>query len=122
MKCLPILLLIATPALADLQVNESPQQERYDSGNIYSISEATGLPELLKYTGNATGELTNINGSIKTITGGWGNITGVVDAANQANNQFSNVVNRGMQVEGATRSIGNHIYNMFRLHGTAATQ
>lgn len=125
MKYFPLLLVLANPVWADLQEASEPlpvTPERYDSGNIYGISEATGLPELLKYTGNATGELTNINGSIKTITGGWGNITGVVDAANQANNQFANVVNRGMNIEGATRSIGNHVSNMFRLPGTPPNQ
>lgn len=125
MKYLPILLLMSTPVCADLEVWEEPRpvsQERYDSGNIYGISEATGLPELLKYTGNATGELTNINGSIKTITGGVANINGAVNAANEVNNQFSNVVNRGMNIEGATRSMGNHVSSMFRLPGTPPNQ
>ena len=126
MKNLTLLtLLFSSVALADLEVAEQPRpapQERYDSGNIYGMSEATGLPELLKYTGNATGELTNINGSIKTITGGGASITGAVNAANEANNQFANVVNRAMNIEGAARSMGNHVSNMFKLPGTSPNQ
>lgn len=61
MKYLPIPLLIFSPALDDLRVTESPPQKRYYSSYIYGIAEAMGLPEFLKFTGNATGEMTNIN-------------------------------------------------------------
>lgn len=121
MKYVPILLLMCIPVWADLEVAVEPRpvsQERHDSGNIYGIFEATGLPKLLKYTGKATGNLTNINGSIKTITGSGANITSAVNAANETNNQVSNIVNRGMNIEGATQSIGNHVSNMLRLPGT----
>jgi hypothetical protein len=116
---------MTTPVWADLEVAEElPQasQERYDTGNIYGISEATGVPELLKYTGNATANLSNINGAVMTTTMGAVNISPAVNWANQANNYLGTGVMQVLKTEGSVRSIPDHVFNMFRLPGTPPNQ
>lgn len=116
MKVLLLTLLVTGLAQADLRTVNDPvpaQKPHSQTGNLYQTVEGSGLPELVSRTGNATGELTNINGAVQTITGGGVNITPAVSAANNAQNQLGDGVMRLLKIEGAARSIPNHIGRVF---------
>lgn len=117
MKVLLLALFLSDVAQGDLRTDDDPvsvPRQSNQVGNLYQTIESTGLTEIVTRTGNATGELTNINGAVQTITGGEVNITPAVIAANTAQNQLSGGVMRLLNIEGAARSIQNHIGGMFR--------
>lgn len=116
MRVLIAFFLLSGFAQADLRTVEAPLPETnqsHQSGHLYQTIEGTGLPVLVERTGTATANLSNLNGSLMTITGGNANITGVVWVANDAQNKLGGAVMRGLTIEGAARSIQNHIGGMF---------
>jgi hypothetical protein len=113
MKVLLLTLFVSGLAQADLRTGDPVPVPGHQTGDLYQTVEGSGLPGLVNRTGRATGELANINGAIQTITGGGAHITPAVSAANNAQNQLGSGVMRLLQIEGAARSIPNHVGRVF---------